>query len=85
MGERQVTALLGHNGAGKSTTVHMLTGMLNATAGDATIGGYTLSEHLGEIRKLLGICPQYNVLFDKLTVTEHLYFFCKLKNAQYSK
>ena len=75
MHERQVTALLGHNGAGKSTTVHMLTGMLAPTSGTALVGGFDLRTQLSDIRRLIGVCPQYNVLFDKLTVAEHLYFF----------
>jgi ATP-binding cassette subfamily A (ABC1) protein 3 len=85
MHERQVTALLGHNGAGKSTTVHMLTGMLAPTSGTALVGGFDLRTQLSDIRRLLGVCPQYNVLFDKLTVAEHLYFFCRLKGAVFDK
>ena len=35
--------------------------------------------HLDELRQHLGICPQYNVLFDQLTVAEHLWFCARLK------
>jgi ATP-binding cassette subfamily A (ABC1) protein 3 len=81
----QVFALLGHNGAGKSTTVHMLTGMLAPTSGTAVIGGADLRRQLPDVRRVLGVCPQYNVLFDRLTVAEHMYFFCRLKDAVYSQ
>lgn len=41
------------------------------------------SSDLTQIRQLMGICPQYNVLFDKMSVKDHLYFFCKLKGAEF--
>ena len=39
---------------------------------------------MDEIRNSLGICPQYNVLFDDLTVEEHLWFYAKLKGLDNS-
>jgi ATP-binding cassette subfamily A (ABC1) protein 3 len=75
----QLTALLGHNGAGKSTTFSMLTGVIPPSSGTAYINNYNIENALPEIRKCLGLCPQYNTLFDTLTVMEHLEFFCKLK------
>uniref|UniRef100_A0A914XN67 ABC transporter domain-containing protein n=1 Tax=Plectus sambesii TaxID=2011161 RepID=A0A914XN67_9BILA len=75
----QVTALLGHNGAGKSTTFAMLTGLTAPTSGDALICQHSIRTDLDAVRQHLGLCPQYNTLFDKLTVREHLKLFCKLK------
>ncbi|XP_076337701.1 ATP binding cassette subfamily A member 3 isoform X2 [Tachypleus tridentatus] len=75
----QITALLGHNGAGKSTTISMLTGLFPATSGTALVNGYDISNEILEVHSGLGICPQHDVLFDDLTVAEHLEFFCKLK------
>uniref|UniRef100_A0A914CP13 ABC transporter domain-containing protein n=1 Tax=Acrobeloides nanus TaxID=290746 RepID=A0A914CP13_9BILA len=75
----QITALLGHNGAGKSTTFSMLTGVIAPSSGAAYIDGYDIRKSLPQIRKKLGLCPQYNILFSTLTVMEHLEFFCKLK------
>uniref|UniRef100_A0A914E3J7 ABC transporter domain-containing protein n=1 Tax=Acrobeloides nanus TaxID=290746 RepID=A0A914E3J7_9BILA len=75
----QITALLGHNGAGKSTTFSMLTGVIAPSSGTAYIDGYDIRKSLPQIRKKLGLCPQYNILFSTLTVMEHLEFFCKLK------
>uniref|UniRef100_A0A914WE89 ABC transporter domain-containing protein n=1 Tax=Plectus sambesii TaxID=2011161 RepID=A0A914WE89_9BILA len=81
----QVTALLGHNGAGKSTTFAMLSGMTQPTHGDAFIEGYDLRSGLSKIREHLGLCPQYNALFPNLTVSEHLELFCKLKGRAFDK
>ena len=75
----QITALLGHNGAGKTTTISMLTGLFTPTGGRALINGLSVVEDIDLIRTNLGICPQHNVLFDRLTVREHLYFFSLLK------
>lgn len=79
----QVTALLGHNGAGKSTTFAMLTGLTAPTDGDAIICQHSILTNLDAIRRHLGLCPQYNTLFDKLTVREHLKLFCKLKGRSF--
>ncbi|KRT81015.1 ABC transporter ATP-binding protein, partial [Oryctes borbonicus] len=79
MFEGQVTVLLGHNGAGKTTTMSMLTGMITPTSGTATINGYDIRKDMPQIRESLGLCPQHNILFDDLTVAEHLYFYSKLK------
>ncbi|XP_072607393.1 phospholipid-transporting ATPase ABCA3-like [Vulpes vulpes] len=75
----QITVLLGHNGAGKSTTLSILSGLYPATSGEAYINGYNISQQMVHIRKSLGVCPQQNLLFDYLTVSEHLYFYCVVK------
>lgn len=75
----QITALLGHNGAGKTTTISILTGLFPPSDGRALINGLSVVEDIDIIRTNLGICPQHNVLFDRLTVSEHLYFFSLLK------
>ncbi len=62
-----MTALLGHNGAGKSTTIAMLTGLVAPTAGDATVGGASITTATQEARLSIGLCPQHNVLFAHLT------------------
>ena len=80
----QITALLGHNGAGKSTTMNMLTGMLKPSDGSAVINGYNITNEMDSIRKSLGLCPQHNMLFNDLTVDEHLIFFGMLKGNYYS-
>uniref|UniRef100_A0A8C2PU12 ATP binding cassette subfamily A member 3 n=1 Tax=Cyprinus carpio TaxID=7962 RepID=A0A8C2PU12_CYPCA len=79
MFEGQITVLLGHNGAGKSTTLSMLTGLFPPSSGRAYISGYDICQDMALIRRSLGLCPQHDVLFDNLTVREHLLFFTQLK------
>ena len=75
----QITALLGHNGAGKSTTIHMLTGLVPPTEGDAMIAGHSIRTEMDDVRQQLGVCPQHDVLWEQLTVYEHLALYSVLK------
>ncbi|PNI35609.1 ABCA6 isoform 1 [Pan troglodytes] len=79
--EGQITAILGHSGAGKSSLLNILNGLSVPTEGSVTIYNKNLSEmqDLEEIRKITGICPQFNVQFDILTVKENLSLFAKIK------
>ncbi|KAB0796416.1 hypothetical protein PPYR_10477 [Photinus pyralis] len=81
----QITVLLGHNGAGKTTLLSMLTGMIPPTSGTATVGGFDIRTNMKAVRNSLGICPQHNILFDDLTVEEHLYFYSRLKGVKRSE
>ncbi|XP_058851719.1 phospholipid-transporting ATPase ABCA3-like isoform X1 [Acipenser ruthenus] len=85
MYEGQITVLLGHNGAGKSTTLSMLTGLFPPTSGRAYINGYDICQDMALIRHSLGLCPQHDVLFHNLTVQEHLQFFAQLKGYSREK
>ena len=83
----EIFVLLGHNGAGKTTLISILTGLITATSGSAIYNGYNiLSPECSEyFRKVLGICPQHDVLFNDLTVEEHLELFCHFKSVEESK
>uniref|UniRef100_A0A8D8SAH2 ATP-binding cassette sub-family A member 1 n=1 Tax=Cacopsylla melanoneura TaxID=428564 RepID=A0A8D8SAH2_9HEMI len=83
--EDQITSFLGHNGAGKTTTISMLMGMLPASSGTAKIYGLDINTDMNTIRRSLGVCPQYNALFDKLTVEEHMRFYSQLKQVPESQ
>nr|XP_015838950.1 PREDICTED: ATP-binding cassette sub-family A member 3 [Tribolium castaneum] len=82
MYEGHITVLLGHNGAGKSTTMSMICGMCLPTSGTAIVNGYDVRTNIHNVRESMGLCPQHNLLFDDLTVYEHLYFFGKLKDLE---
>uniref|UniRef100_A0A4W3GUN1 ATP-binding cassette sub-family A member 1-like n=1 Tax=Callorhinchus milii TaxID=7868 RepID=A0A4W3GUN1_CALMI len=79
--EGQITSFLGHNGAGKTTTMSILTGLFPPSSGTAFIYGSDIRTAIDSIRKDIGFCPQYNVLFDQLTVEEHIYFYACLKEC----
>eukprot|EP00644_Phytophthora_capsici_P000540 jgi/Phyca11/99790/e_gw1.4.680.1 len=79
----QISALLGHNGAGKTTTISMLTGLIPPTSGDATLYGRSVNTDFNELRQIMGICPQHDVLFNELTVEEHLLLFGTMKHVPY--
>lgn len=81
----QIFVLLGHNGAGKTTTISILTGLLNYTKGMIKVFGQDQSENLESIRKSLGVCPQHDILYDDLTVYEHLDLFSNFKGCDQSK
>uniref|UniRef100_A0A674DGK4 ATP binding cassette subfamily A member 3 n=1 Tax=Salmo trutta TaxID=8032 RepID=A0A674DGK4_SALTR len=85
MFEGQITVLLGHNGAGKTTTLSMLTGLFPPSSGRAYINGYDICQDMAVIRHSLGLCPQHDVLFDNLTVREHLLFYTQLKGYSQEK
>ncbi|XP_044763088.1 ABC transporter A family member 1-like [Coccinella septempunctata] len=79
--EGQITAILGHNGAGKTTLFNILTGLTSPTSGTAYIFGYDVRDtnDMDEIRRMTGVCPQHDILFDNLTPKEHLEFFAAVK------
>ena len=59
----------------------MLTGMFSPTSGTALVNGYDIRKDIEGVRFSLGLCPQHNVLFNELTVAEHLKFFSQLKGV----
>ena len=50
-------------GAGKTTTISMLTGLIAPDGGDATIDGVSIRRGMKRIRRALGVCPQLNTIF----------------------
>ena len=66
-----VHALLGENGAGKSTTISMLTGLLAKTSGEIRVLGLAPCD---ELKRRIGVVPDGLLLFDRLTGREHLVF-----------
>lgn len=77
----QVTVLLGHNGAGKSTTFSMICGLIAPTSGSVLVRDFDIEKQRTLCRRYIGLCPQGNALFDRLTVNEHLWLIHGLKGA----
>jgi len=71
----QIFVLLGHNGAGKTSTISLLTGTLQPTEGQIEIFGINLLKEFESVRKFIGTCPQHDILFSLLTPREHLEIF----------
>lgn len=71
--------LLSGLGVGKTTTMSVITGLFPPTKGNVTVNGHSVVTDIDRVRESLGLCPQHNVLFDRLTVKEHLQFFIQLK------
>ena len=83
----EIFALLGHNGAGKSTTISMLSGLYSSSGGEANYDSMNILQdsNMDKFRSRLGICPQHDVLFDDLSVEEHLSMFCVFKGVESSR
>lgn len=79
--KNKVVALLGQNGAGKSTTINILAGLTPPTNGDISVFGKRIRTDLNGVQRELGICPQHDILFDDLTAMEHLRLYTGLKGA----
>ncbi|XP_058195608.1 ABC transporter A family member 2-like [Rhododendron vialii] len=73
--------LLGPNGAGKTTAINCLTGITPVTAGDALIYGCSVRSSVGmsNIRRMIGVCPQFDILWDALSGQDHLHLFASIK------
>ena len=61
------------------SAINMLTGLYEPSSGDASIYGMSLKSDMYSIRQFIGVCPQHDVLFGSLTVSEHLRFYGQLK------
>lgn len=68
----QAMALLGRDGAGKSTTMRVLAGVVAPSEGTATVGGYDVREHAHAARRSVGYCPEAGGLLPGATPWEHL-------------
>jgi ABC-2 type transport system ATP-binding protein len=71
----EVFGFLGANGAGKSTTIKMLCGILEPTSGDALVGGFSVMNEPDKVKKSIGYMSQRFSLYNDLTVEENINFF----------
>jgi sodium transport system ATP-binding protein len=73
-----ITGLLGHNGAGKSTTLRILSTVLRADAGTALVDGHDCSNNAFAVRKSLGVLPHASGLYGNLTGRENILYYGRL-------
>ena len=77
--------LLGVNGAGKTSTFKCLTNEEHLTGGNITINGLNITNNFNKIRHLVGYCPQFDAIFDFLSVYENLEFYANVKGISPDK
>jgi len=83
--EGEVFGFLGSNGAGKSTTIKMLCGILEPTSGDAKVSGYSINENPEMVKKNIGYMSQKFSLYNDLTIKENINFFGGIYGMKGSK
>ena len=72
----ELFALLGINGAGKTTTIKMLSCLTKPTAGDAIVGGHSITKESKQVKRLIGVSPQESAVAPNLSVKENLELMC---------
>ena len=79
----EIFALLGQNGAGKSTTINIFLGFVKPTEGAAKINGISVIDHPEETKKYIAYIPETVLLYPNLTGVENLKFFSSLAGFDY--
>ncbi len=79
-----IVGFLGKNGAGKSTTMNIITGYISATSGTAKINGYDILKNPMEVKKCIGYLPEKPPIYTEMTVLEYLKFVCEIKDVKAS-
>lgn len=74
--------LLGINGAGKSSTLAMLSGEFAPSGGNVYLNGLDLTTNVHTCRRKLGYCPQFDSIFELLTAREHLQLYARIKGIK---
>ncbi len=73
--EGGIYGFVGPNGAGKTTTMHILTTLLQPTAGEAWVAGYSVTKQPRDVRRVIGYMPDFFGVYDDMKVWEYLDFF----------
>lgn len=85
IGQTGITGLLGSNGAGKSTTMNIICGVLNQTAGKVYLNGIDLNAQPEDAKKNIGFLPQNPPLYLDLTIDEYLTYCAQLRFIEKDK
>ncbi|MBU7004661.1 MAG: ABC transporter ATP-binding protein, partial [Theionarchaea archaeon] len=71
----ELFGLLGPNGAGKTTLINILAGLIDPTEGSVSVAGFSMPSQSGEVKGLIGVCPQDTAVYDYLTGRENVELF----------
>lgn len=82
IGDRAIVGLLGHNGAGKTTVMKMLSGYLEPSAGSIRIGGRDIETHRRDIQLKLGYLPENLPVYPEMTIADYLDYAASLKGLR---
>ena len=77
--QKEIFCLLGVNGAGKTTTLSILSQKVKPSSGSVSIAGIDVVSHGQDALRIVGYCPQFDALFNLLTVDEHLNLFARIR------
>jgi len=81
IGRGEIVGLLGHNGAGKTTIMKMLTGYLEPTGGIVRIDGLDIISHREAVQSRIGYLPENDPLYPEMTVIDYLDFAASLQGV----
>jgi heme exporter protein A len=76
--EGDFITLMGANGVGKTTLLHLVASLSKPTAGTILINGYNLAQNAHELRRFIGLVSHKTLLYDDLTADQNLQFYAKL-------
>ena len=78
----EILGFLGRNGAGKSTTMNIVTGYISASSGRVLLDGHDILEEPREVKRRIGYLPEMPPLYMDMTVDEYLKFVCAIKDVK---
>lgn len=84
-GQGECLGYLGANGAGKSTSINILTGMIAPSSGTAYLNGYDIRYEIDKVYRSIGLCPQFDIYYPVLSCYEHMLFYARIKGVPFNK
>jgi ABC-2 type transport system ATP-binding protein len=76
--EGEIVGIIGHNGAGKSTTLKMIAGLVEPTSGDILVMGRSIKKDSTRVKQYIGYLPEESPLYENMTARQYLLFFSEL-------
>jgi ABC-2 type transport system ATP-binding protein len=78
VGDGEIMGIIGHNGAGKSTTLKMILGLISPTSGVVKVMGRDMAKDSTAVKQFIGYLPEESPLYENMTATEYLMFFAEI-------